>query len=145
MKKGIKKQPVEIYKHYTLYIVAGMNPAFFIAEKDNPAKGVTLTADNLDELKKNIDKTLDYAAKVKINIWEGPERNGFLPNGFVRINSNGVNFNGFAIIVTCDYDIDTIIEMAAKRPLRVSKKYRKTNKHVNLAKFFKHNSTVHQR
>jgi len=161
----MKKHPVEIYKHYTLYIVSGTNPAFFIAEKTDPSKGATVTADSLEGLKKSVDKTLEYAANVKINVWQGPVNNRVLQNITARINTHGVNYNGFAIVVSGnifapDYisesdtdeekerkeeEIELLIEIIRNQPIRVSKKYRKTNKHLNLAKFFKHNGTVHQR
>ena len=141
----IKKHAIESYKHYTLYIVAGMSPAFFIAEKDDPSKGTTLTADSLNKLKKIVDDTLDYAANMKINIWQGPEHNGLLPNGMVKITSHGVNYNGFAIVVKCDYDMDLVVEMACKQPLRVSKKYRKSRNPLNMIKIVCRNCTVSQK
>ena len=36
---GMKKHLIENYKNYMIYIVSGVNPTLFIAEKTNPGKG----------------------------------------------------------------------------------------------------------
>lgn len=144
MSGGMKKHPIETYKHYTLYIVSGITPALFVAEKDDPSKGVTLTADSLEDLKKQIDEKLDYAIKVNINIYQGPECNKIIQKPDVRIKSGNCDYSGFAIVVTCDYDLDEIIELIGKRCIRISKKYRKKHRHINLAKFLSRGYTVHQ-
>lgn len=134
---GMGKHQIEQYKHYKIFIVSGITPALFIAEKDDPSKGSTLTADNLEDLKKMIDEKLDFAASININIWQGPAINTVFQNPNVQIKINGFNHDGFAIVINCDYDIDELISFIGKRCIRISKKHRRRNRRLNLAKFYK--------
>ena len=143
---GVKKHPVEYYKHYTIYLISGISPTFFLAEKKDPSKGATLSAETLEDLKKSIDKTLEYALSININIYEGPEDNVVLQNPSVHINTNGLGYDGIAIVVTADYDLDAFIEFINNRPIRRSKKHRKTRRHtINVIRLMYRNCTVHQK
>ena len=122
---AMKKHFIELYKNYKIYIVSGTNPVLFIAEKDNPAKGSTLTAESLDSLKSQIDKKLDYALSIKINIYDGPMTNKIIQkNTQTRIRSCQGMFNGFSVVIESDYDMDVIVEMYENRPVRHSKKHK---------------------
>lgn len=121
----VKKHAVEIYKNYTIYVVAGISPTMFIAEKSDPSKGATLVGDSLEELKSDIDKTLDYALSVHINIWDGPLQSQTFQNPTTNIKSVNGFLNGFAIVIESNYDLDVVIEMAENCKLRKSKKHRR--------------------
>ena len=122
---AMKKHFIELYKNYKIYIVSGTDPVLFIAEKDNPAKGPTLTADSLDSLKSQIDNTLDYALSIKINIYDGPMTNKVIQkNTQTKIRSCQGMFNGFSVVIESDYDMDVIVEMYDKLPVRHSKKHK---------------------
>lgn len=136
----IKKHPIEKYKNYTIYVVT---PNHYIAEKVDPSKGVTVTADSLDAVKIEVDKKLDYAASVKINTYEGQLQNEIFQKPFVRIgNPNGVDFDGLAIVITCDYDVDAVIEFVRNRPVRRPKKYTKSRRGFSIIKFVCRNKTI---
>ena len=120
-----RKHAIEIYKNYTIYIVSGIKPTMFIAEKADPSKGATLVDDDLDKLKSNIDKTLDYALSVRINIWDGPLQTQTIQNPTTNIKSVNGLLNGFAIVIESNYDLDVVIEMAENCKLRKSKKHKR--------------------
>ncbi len=121
----IRKHVIEVYKNYTIYIVSGIQPTMFIAEKADPSKGATLADDDLDKLKSNIDKTLDYALSVRINIWDGPLQSQTIQNPTTNIKSVNGLLNGFAIVIESNYDLDVVIEMAENCKLRKSKKHKR--------------------
>lgn len=136
----IKKHPVEKYKNYTIYVVT---PTHYIAEKLDPSKGATVTADSLDAVKTEVDKKLTYAASIKISTYEGPIQNQVYQKPLVRIeNPNGVDFDGLAVIITCDYDIDAVIEFFRNRPVRKPKKYTKSRRPVSIVKLLCRNKTI---
>lgn len=120
-----RKHAIEVYKNYTIYIVSGIQPTMFIAEKADPSKGATLVDDDLDKLKSNIDKTLDYALSVRINIWDGPLQSQTIQNPTTNIKSVNGLLNGFAIVIESNYDLDVVIEMAENCKLRKSKKHKR--------------------
>ena len=120
-----RKHAIEVYKNYTIYIVSGIQPTMFIAEKADPSKGATLVDDDLDKLKSNIDKTLDYALSVRINIWDGPLQTQTIQNPTTNIKSVNGLLNGFAIVIESNYDLDVVIEMAENCKLRKSKKHKR--------------------
>lgn len=120
-----RKHAIEVYKNYTIYIVSGIQPTMFIAEKPDPSKGATLVDDDLDKLKSNIDKTLDYALSVRINIWDGPLQTQTIQNPTTNIKSVNGLLNGFAIVIESNYDLDVVIEMAENCKLRKSKKHKR--------------------
>lgn len=120
-----RKHAIEVYKNYTIYIVSGIQPTMFIAEKADPSKGATLVDDDLDKLKSNIDKTLDYALSVRINIWDGPLQSQTIQNPTTNIKSVNGWLNGFAIVIESNYDLDVVIEMAENCKLRKSKKHKR--------------------
>lgn len=121
-----------------------MEPTLFIAEKTDPSKGPTLTADNLDKLKTDIDNTLSYAISINVNIWDGPEQNEVLQNPKTQIKSWTHNcIDTFAIVIESSYDIDIVIEMFERRTLRKSKKHRKTRRpQQNILKIMYRNQTI---
>ncbi|MBQ7185184.1 MAG: hypothetical protein IJR92_00025 [Alphaproteobacteria bacterium] len=121
----IKKHVIEVYKNYKIYIVSGIQPTMFIAEKADPSKGATLVDDDLDKLKSDIDKTLDYALSVRINIWDGPLQSQTFQNPTTNIKSVNGFLNGFAIVIESNYDLDVVIEMAENCKLRKSKKHKR--------------------
>lgn len=120
-----RKHAIEVYKNYTIYIVSGIQPTMFIAEKADPSKGATLVDDDLDKLKSNIDKTLDYALSVRINIWDGPLQSQTIQNPTTNIKSVNGLLNGFAIVIESNYDLDVVIETAENCKLRKSKKHKR--------------------
>ena len=123
-----KKHPIEWYKDYKISIISGISPTMFTAEKDDPCKGKTLTNENLEELKNDIDKALDYALSIKIDIWAGqPERNSVIQNINTRINLNGVRYNGFSFIVQGDstIDYDLVLDAFVVKHARMSKGQKK--------------------
>lgn len=120
-----RKHVIEVYKNYTIYIVSGIQPTMFIAEKADPSKGATLVDDDLDKLKSNIDKTLDYALSVRINIWDGPLQSQTIQNPTANIKSVNGLLDGFAIVIESNYDLDVVIEMAENCKLRKSKKHKR--------------------
>ena len=133
---AMKKHFIETYKNYKIFIVSGTSPVLFIAEKDNPAKGPTLTAGNLDQLKTDIDNVLDYALSVKINIYEGPSENKVFQNPNTHIRSNSGIIDGFTIVIESNYDLDIIIEMLECKPVRRSKKHNKSRHSTRSASSF---------
>lgn len=125
---AIKKHLLETYRNYKIFAVSGITPPLFIAEKDNPAKGSTLTNDNIDDLRMDVDKLLGFAKEIKINTYEGPEIFQVLQNPKTVIKSVASQFDGLAIVIESNYDLDFIIEMVESRPVRRSKKHIKNRK-----------------
>lgn len=122
----MKKYPVEKYKGYTIFVISGIDPTMFTAEKSDPSKGITITDDSLDTVKKKIDETLSLAVNLRINTWDGPVVNQTFQNPKVRIKCGCEhNPNGLAIIVESPYDLDVVITVAECAPLRESKKYKR--------------------
>jgi hypothetical protein len=125
----VQKHPIETYKHYTIYIISGIFPALFTAEKADPTKGATVSAESLDVLKAKIDDVLDFATQIHINTYEGPDNSKVLQNTKTRIQSTAGDFNsGLAVMIEADYDLDVIIQILEKKPIRHSKKHSKTRK-----------------
>ena len=137
----IQKHPIETYKHYTIYIISGMTPTWFLAEKKDATKGPTMSADDLDELKMNIDKTLKYMASIHISSYEGPDNSQVLQNPKTRIRSTAGEFDGFAIMIESDYDIDVIVETVENAPVRPSKKHHKQPKKTHLIRILYRDKT----
>ena len=133
---GMKKHFIEIYKYYKIYIVSGIKTALFIAEKNDPAKGATLVADTLAELKRNIDKNSEYALSIRINIREGNECNKIIQKVDTNIKLHGIKYKSISVVVNSDYDAeydyDFIFDMYLKNRARVSKKHKKRGKHPNI-------------
>ena len=67
----VKKHAVEIYKNYTIYVVAGISPTMFIAEKSDPSKGATLVGDSLEELKSSILQQFYIYRRNNIPVYNG--------------------------------------------------------------------------
>ncbi|MFQ6760408.1 MAG: hypothetical protein ACLRFM_03370 [Alphaproteobacteria bacterium] len=140
----IKKYVIEVYKNYKIYIVSGTQPTMFIAETADPSKGATLVDDDLDKLKSNIDKTLDYALSVRINIWDGPLQSQTFQNPTTNIKSVNGLLNGFAIVIESNYDLDVVIEMAENCKLRKSKKHKRNRSApLNVLRIVCRNRDVH--
>lgn len=122
----VRKHPIEHYHHYTIYIVSGISPTLFIAEKDDPSKGATVSADSLDELKAKVDDVLNFAATIHINTWQGPDNSEVLQNIKTRVKSTAGEFqDGMAVIIHAKYDWSIMIEMYEEQPFRRSKKHSK--------------------
>lgn len=130
----VKKYPVETYKGYTIFVISGIRPPMFTAEKSDPTKGITITDDSLDAVKAQIDKTLSLAVNLRINTWDGPVVNQTFQNPKVRIKCGCEhNPNGLAIIVETPYDLDIVVGSVEARPLRRSKHSRRhRNNNFNL-------------
>ena len=129
---AIQKHPIEEYKHYTVYVISGISPTLFTAEKANPAKGVTVSAESLEDVKAEIDRVLDSAKQMHVNTYEGPDNYKILQNTKTRIQSTAGDFDsGLAVMIEADYDLDVIIQVLEKKPVRHSKKHSKTRKPSN--------------
>ena len=137
----MKKHFIEVYKNYKIYIVAGTQPVMFIAEKDDPSKGTTLTGDDLEQLKAQIDNLLDFALNFKINIYDGVLQSDIIQNPCTKIKSVNGTLNGFAIVVESDYDLDVVIEMVEQRPIRKSKKRKDKKSQLNLIRILYRSNT----
>lgn len=130
----MNKHPVETYQGYTIFIISGIRPTMFTAEKSDPTKGITITDDSLDAVRAKIDETLGMAVKFRINTWTGPVVNQTFQNPKVRIKCGCEhNPNGLAIIVESPYDLDIVVGSIEARPLRRSKRFRRhRNNNFNL-------------
>lgn len=122
----IKKHLVEVYKNYNVYAVSGMKPTLFVAEKEDPSKGSTLVNENIDCLKKDVDKMLDFASKMHISTYSGPERSEIVQNTKATTRSASGDFADIVIVIAYDYDLDSLAKMIENRPIRRSKKHRKS-------------------
>lgn len=136
------KHPIENYEHYTIFIISGISPVMFTAEKNDPSKGPTITSYDLDDLKQQIDKKLHYAATIHINTWGGSNNSMNLVNASVRIKTNTGFTNGFAIDITSDYDLDILIEMFENKSVRRSKKHNKPTQKTHLIRILYRNKTI---
>lgn len=107
-----------------------------------------MVADNLAELKHEIDKTLEYALSIKINIWDGPEHNHVVQDINTYINLNGIKYKSFSVVVNGnrEIDYDLVFDMYLKQPARVSKKQKKKGKYPNMKNLMiLHTCTVYER
>ena len=118
----MKKHPVETYQGYTIFIISGIVPTMFTAEKSDPTKGATITDDSLDAVKKKIDETLSLAVEFRINTWDGPVVNQTFQNPKIRVKSCRGRYDSIGVIIESPYDLDVVITVA---PLRKSKKYKR--------------------
>ena len=126
----MKKYPLEQYQDYTIFIISGIVPTMFTAEKSDPSKGITITDDSLDAVKAQIDKTMAMATRLHINTWNGPVVNQTFQNPKVSCEHNP---NGLAIIVESPYDLDIVVGSVEARPLRRSKRFKRHhNNNFNL-------------
>ena len=123
----MKKHPVETYQDYIIFAISGIVPTMYTAEKSDPSKGITITDDSLDAVKKKIDETLGMAVKFRINTWTGPVVNQTFQNPKIRIKSCYGRCDGVGIIIESPYDLDVVITVAECAPLRQSKK--RKNRH----------------
>lgn len=121
----MKKYPVEQYRDYIIFAISGIRPTMFTAEKSDPTKGITITDDSLDAVKKKIDETLSLAVEFRINTWTGPVVDKTFQNPKIRIKSCRGRHDGVGIIIESPYDLDVVITVAEGVPLRQSKKYKR--------------------
>ena len=122
----IKKHLVEVYRNYNIHALSGITPTMFVAEKDDPTKGTTLVNENITALKMGVDNILDLASRLRINVWEGPEKYDIVQKSDVFAKSAGGNFVDVIIIVTPDYDFDDLNKKFDNKAIRNSKKHCKT-------------------
>ena len=128
--------------HYTIYIISGVSPTLFTAEKADPSKGATVSADTLDGVKAQIDNVLDFCKQIHINTYEGPDNSEVLQNINARVKSTAGEFDSLAIMIQTDYDFDVIIETFEHTPVRKSKKHSKHRKNINLIRILYRNKTI---
>ena len=86
-----------MYRNYKIFAVSGGNPFFFLAEKDDPAKGGTLYNEDLDKLKVDIDNLLARARELHINIYDGPQQSCVAQNIKGRVTP--VDGDGYDVVV----------------------------------------------
>ena len=123
----MNKHPVETYQGYTIFIISGIRPTMFTAEKPDPTKGITITDDSLDAVKKKIDETLSLAVEFRINTWTGPVVNQTFQNPKIRVKSCRGRCDGIGVIIESPYNLEVVITVAEGAPLRKSKKHK--NRH----------------
>ena len=123
----MKKYLVERYGGYDISIIVGITPTMFTAEKSDPSKGITITDDSLDAVKRRIDETLSLAVNLRINTWDGPVVNQTFQNPKIRVKSCRGRCDGVGIIIESPYNLEVVITVAEGAPLRKSKKHK--NRH----------------
>lgn len=135
----MKKHPVEQYRGYIIYVIVGISPTMFTAEKSDPTKGPTITDDSLDAVRAKIDETLGMAVKFRINTWDGPVVNQTFQNPKIRVKSCRGSHYGVGIIIESTYKLEVVISVAEGLRLRESKKHkrrRRTRDMVRLRRRF---------
>ena len=140
----ISKILVEFYRDYSLFLVGGTETPIYIAEKEDPSKGITVVHEDLEVVKQVVDNVLAEAKAKKINVSSGnPERSEIIQKRLAIITSNhGMKISSYGAVIVCsNYNIDELSCSFDTKPVRRSKKHGKTMSTITRTKKAMRNKT----